>query len=189
MDVVRGPNIEKFVDRLGAFRISIFREYPYLYDGDIFYERDYLSRYVKSPASILCVIEDERGICAACTGIPLKDEDASSKSVFSRRDIEQTFYVGEVMVRADSRKRGLGRRLLSEMIGLAAEAGYQKIALFVVDRGEEHPARPEHYWAPEALWRKFGFELDPKKRVLFMWKDMGSAVETAKPMSVWIREG
>ena len=38
MEIIRGPEIENYIDRLGRFRIEIFREYPYLYNGSIEYE-------------------------------------------------------------------------------------------------------------------------------------------------------
>ncbi len=48
------------VDRggLGRLRISVFREYPYLYDGTLEYEREYLKTYVRSPGEP----------CRACDG-------------------------------------------------------------------------------------------------------------------------
>jgi len=189
MKIIRGPGIAKYIDCLGKFRISIFRDFPYLYDGDISYERKYLGRYAQSESAVLCLVDDEHGLRAACTGIPLRDEEDASKSVFSVEEVANIFYIGEVMIRADARRGGLGQKLLSEMIDLAAADGYRQIVLFTVDRGFDPPLRPERYWSPEPLWRKFGFERDPEKRVLFSWKDVGSDVATAKPMSVWIRSG
>ena len=39
---VHGPELEPFIDGLGRLRIAVFREYPYLYDGSLDYEREYL---------------------------------------------------------------------------------------------------------------------------------------------------
>lgn len=39
---VRGGEAERFVDGLASLRIRVFRDFPYLYDGDMDYERRYL---------------------------------------------------------------------------------------------------------------------------------------------------
>ena len=43
-----GPALEPWLDALGALRIRVFREYPYLYDGTLEYEREYLRTYVNA---------------------------------------------------------------------------------------------------------------------------------------------
>ena len=40
------------MEALAAQRIRVFREFPYLYDGDVGYEREYLATYVHSPRSL-----------------------------------------------------------------------------------------------------------------------------------------
>lgn len=71
MQIIRGPEIENHIDDLGRFRIEIFREYPYLYDGNIEFERVYLSPYSRNPESLLLILQDAHGIIGACTGTPL----------------------------------------------------------------------------------------------------------------------
>ena len=39
---VSGIAVEPWLDELADLRIRIFRDYPYLYDGSVEYERDYL---------------------------------------------------------------------------------------------------------------------------------------------------
>src|SRR5690242_19351414 len=40
-----GAAIEGYLDVLAALRIRVFREYPYLYDGSLAYEQEYLASY------------------------------------------------------------------------------------------------------------------------------------------------
>ncbi len=49
----RGGLTER-IDDIARLRIAVFREWPYLYDGDLDYERQYLGRYAQSPGSV-CV--------------------------------------------------------------------------------------------------------------------------------------
>ena len=47
-----GNQIASHIDDLAQLRIEIFREFPYLYQGDEDYERHYLQTYIQSPRSI-----------------------------------------------------------------------------------------------------------------------------------------
>lgn len=187
MQLIRGIDIEKYIDELGRFRIEIFREYPYLYEGDLDYERRYLSRYLRNDESILAVMNDDKGIIGACTAMPLRDEDQEFKRPFAKENVNEIFYICEIMIRADSRGKGLGSELLSSCISLIDVSKYKKICLYTVDRDPNHPPRPEKYRSPDSLWRKLGFEKDKNLVVYYHWKDVGDEVETEKPMNVWVK--
>lgn len=188
MELLKGNEIKDHIDELGRFRIQIFKEFPYLYEGNLEYERKYLSRYPESSESILILMRDTRGLIGACTGIPLQDEDTEFVRPFQTINLEEIFYIGEVMVRADSRGKGIGTRLLSKMLDLITGSRFKKACFYTVDRGINHPLRPNHYKSSERLWERFGFVKDPEKLVQFRWKDLGDSTETEKPMNVWIKK-
>jgi GNAT superfamily N-acetyltransferase len=187
MEILKGSEIKNYIDNLGHFRIKIFKEYPYLYEGDMQYEREYLSRYSKSQKSIVILTQDRQGLVGVCTGIPLEDENTEFIKPFQASDIKEIFYIGEVMVRADSREKGLGTNLLATMLDFIKPPKFKTVCLYTVDRGTNHPLRPPKYKSPESLWNRFGFSKDPAKIVYFRWKDIGDATNTEKPMNVWIK--
>ena len=45
VEALRGADLEAVIDDLARLRISVFRDWPYLYDGDLAYERAYLAPY------------------------------------------------------------------------------------------------------------------------------------------------
>ena len=45
-----GAALEPWLDALGKLRITVFREYPYLNDGTLEYEREYLKTYAEFAA-------------------------------------------------------------------------------------------------------------------------------------------
>ena len=49
---VTGIAVDPWLDALAELRIAVFRDYPYLYDGDLNYERRYLDRYAQSDRSV-----------------------------------------------------------------------------------------------------------------------------------------
>ena len=55
VETLAGPEAAAWVDELAALRIRIFRDFPYLYDGTVAYERRYLESYFQAPRAV-CVI-------------------------------------------------------------------------------------------------------------------------------------
>ena len=49
---VTGIAVEPWLDELAKLRIEVFRDFPYLYEGDLAYERRYLDRYAQSDQSV-----------------------------------------------------------------------------------------------------------------------------------------
>ena len=70
-----GAEITPHVDALAALRIRVFRDFPYLYDGDVDYERDYLATYERSPRSLAFLVHDGDALIGATTALPLEDEE------------------------------------------------------------------------------------------------------------------
>jgi uncharacterized protein (DUF58 family) len=53
-----GEAVCPYLRELGGLRIAVFREFPYLYDGDLDYEEHYLETYVNSPRSLVVLLSD-----------------------------------------------------------------------------------------------------------------------------------
>ncbi len=49
---VTGTELKPIITSLAQLRIEVFREFPYLYDGDLDYEETYLDTYLQSDKSI-----------------------------------------------------------------------------------------------------------------------------------------
>jgi len=188
LQIAQGADIERYTERLGRFRIEIFAEYPYLYDGNIEYEHKYLARYAASPNSFLIFCEDASGFVAACTGICMKDADEEFRSVFEPQEIAKTYYIGEVMIRKGYRGKGIGSKLLTNAVSIIKNMGFKQASLCAVEREENHPLRPNDYVSPDNLWLRFGFKKLQEKKARYSWKDIGAAEESQKLMSVWTVE-
>ena len=187
MQIIRGPEIENHIDDLGKFRIEIFREYPYLYDGNIQFERVYLSPYSRNPESLLLILQDAHGIIGACTGTPLTGEDNDFQNAFVGENKDEIYYIGAVILRADSRGQKLGSRLLSTALSLIDMKRFKKTSLCTVDRGLNHPRRPGKYCPPDYLWERYGFVKSTNLLAYLAWTDIGQKIETKKPMNIWFK--
>ncbi len=97
IQVLSAGDIARYIPEVADLRIRVFREFPYLYDGDAAYEARYLQRYVQASGSVLVLAQDGRRVVGASTGMPLIQDDAAFQRPFRDRGYElaSVFYCGE----------------------------------------------------------------------------------------------
>lgn len=184
-----GAAIERYLDALAALRIGVFREYPYLYDGSLAYEHEYLASYAGSPDSLVVVACDGDRVVGASTALPLTlhSDDVVPPLARAGYDPASVYYFGESVLEPAYRGRGLGSRFFEERERRARELGFAVATFCAVERPADHPQRPASYRPPGALWRRHGFERRPDIVGTFAWRDVGDTEETAKPMVFWVK--
>ncbi|MEO0730773.1 MAG: GNAT family N-acetyltransferase, partial [Pseudomonadota bacterium] len=55
---LKGPEAEGVLDAVSQLRITVFRDWPYLYDGNADYERDYLAAFAQAADAVVVVARD-----------------------------------------------------------------------------------------------------------------------------------
>lgn len=184
----RGNAIGDCLDAVAGLRMAVFRDWPYLYDGDIEYEKRYLDAYAKSPRSFALVAYDGDRPVGATTAMPLADEDAALQRPFIDNgiDISGIFYNAESILLPDYRGRGLYRRFFEAREEHARSFGdYDRIIFCGVQRPDDHPMRPADHRPLDPVWRHFGYEPRPELVAYFPWRDIGDEEETQKPLMFW----
>ena len=73
---LRGADLEAQLDAVAGLRITVFRDWPYLYDGSLEYERDYLQTYRDAPQALLVGAFDGDRLIGASTSTPMEDHAA-----------------------------------------------------------------------------------------------------------------
>ena len=88
-----GDALDAALDDVARLRISVFRAWPYLYDGDLDYERRYLETYRQSAQAVLVGAFDGTDLVGAATGTPLADHADDFATAFAGRgfDMAQIF--------------------------------------------------------------------------------------------------
>jgi hypothetical protein len=74
---ISGPELQPFLQALGQLRIQVFREFPYLYDGDLEYEKKYLARYLRTSESRIQLLFSGDTLVGAATAILAKHEESN----------------------------------------------------------------------------------------------------------------
>jgi GNAT superfamily N-acetyltransferase len=170
--------------------MTVFREYPYLYDGSDAYEADYLRTYTASGEAIAVLARDGEAIVGASTGIPLAAETEAFVRPFEALGLDPTavFYCGESVLLPDWRGRGIYRAFFEAREAYARGLGGMAwISFCGVVRPENHPLRPAHWEPLDAVWRHFGFAPEPKLRTSYAWKDIDQPASTEHPIQFWLR--
>lgn len=185
-----GADFETVFDDLAALRIAVFRAYPYLYEGTVVYEKQYLQTYSRSPRAFLFAVYDGPKMIGATTCIPLLDETPEVQAPFVKAGypLEEVFYFGESILLPEYRGRGLGHRFFEERERHAASFGTYRMTCFcAVDRPVDHPLRPAGYEPLDTFWTKRGYVRTPALESRFSWRDIGDEDETEKKMVYWVR--
>ncbi|MCP1315497.1 MULTISPECIES: GNAT family N-acetyltransferase [unclassified Halomonas] len=185
----QGDAITPHLEALARLRIRVFRDYPYLYDGDLAYEAEYLGRYAQNPASLFVLAFDGDTLVGASTGQPLKDEVAEFRAPFERADIDPSdvFYYGESVLLHDYRGQGLGKAFIAAREAHARSHSFGTVAFCAVERPEDHPAKLASYRPLHGFWEHLGYRRRAALTARFAWKDIDAAEESEKPLVFWLK--
>lgn len=186
----QGAEISKVFEPLGKLRITVFHDYPYLYEGTLEYEKAYLKTYSDVASSFLFAAFDGDEMVGATTCIPLEDETEDVQEPFKLAglDISSIFYFGESILLPQYRGLGLGHRFFDEREAYAKSFGRFKFTCFCgVVRPEDHPAKPADFRPLNDFWKKRGYEPVPGLVSQFEWLDIGETTPTHKPMQYWMK--
>ncbi|MBR9844384.1 MAG: GNAT family N-acetyltransferase [Rhodobacteraceae bacterium] len=187
---LRGADLEAALEDVARLRIEVFRAFPYLYDGDLAYERAYLQSYRDSEGAVLVGAFDNGRLIGAATGTPLADHAEDFAAAFEGAGIalEDVFYCAESVLLPGYRGQGIGHAFFDLREAHARRLGFEKCAFCGVVRPEEHPLRPDDYAPLDPFWKKRGYAPLPGVVARFSWKDTDRDCATEKPLQFWMRD-
>lgn len=187
---VSGHAINVYLPELARLRIRVFREFPYLYEGNTAYEEKYLKTYADVSESVMVLVWNSDDVVGASSGLPLEVEPPDVLKPFLAHgyDPRRIFYYGESVLLPEYRGRGLGGRFFEEREAHARSLGRFDIACFcAVERPVDHPWRPPDYAPLDTFWNRRGFVKHPELHTTFSWRDLDENTESPKPMVFWLK--
>lgn len=174
------------VEALAHLRIEVFREFPYLYEGTLDYEKNYLKTYTKNAEARIFLALDDGQVVGASSCVPMKDETDEFKLplVKAGHDINKILYFGESVLKKEYRGRGIGVQFFNLRENWAQELGLKMCVFCSVIRPTDHHLRPKEYQDLSDFWHKRGYEkLDLQCE--FDWLDVGEKESSVKKMEYW----
>jgi GNAT superfamily N-acetyltransferase len=182
-----GREVAGRLDEAARLRISVFREFPYLYEGTEEAERLYLADHAGSPRGVLVVAEAAGRVVGVSTGLPLIDADPAFQAPFDRP--EDWFYFAESVVESEWRGRGIGHRFMEVREDHAKSLGFTRACFCAVERPSDHPLRPPGYRGNDDFWSKRGYRRQPDLRASYAWRQVDSGEsEVENELVFWTRD-
>lgn len=184
-----GAALEAALDDVARLRIAVFRDWPYLYDGDLDYERRYIQSYRDSERAIVVGAFDGETCVGAATGTPMQDHADDFAAAFdgTGHDLSEIFYCAESVLLPGWRGQGAGHGFFDAREAHARALGFRFAAFCAVVRPADHPLRPEGYVPLDGFWRRRGYAPLPGVEAEFGWKDVDRPESTRKRLQVWLR--
>ena len=185
-----GPAIKTYLSNVARLRLEVFRDYPYLLEGEMQEETQYLKKFASCKDAIVVLVFDGSEIVGASLGIPLEHESDLIKKPFKERklDIASFYYFGESTLLKKYRGRGIGHHFFDHREAHVSKLKrYKQICFCSVVRPEDDSRVPNDYMPLDDFWKKRGYVKHPEMLTMISWKDIGRTKLSVKPMVFWIK--
>ncbi|MCA3276236.1 MAG: GNAT family N-acetyltransferase [Roseomonas sp.] len=185
-----GAALTARLDALAGLRIRVFREWPYLYDGDPTYEARYLAAYAQSPGALVVAASTPQGEAvgmATCQPGREACEKLRASWAAAGLDAATLCYFGESVLLPEYRGQGAGVRFFQEREAHARHLGLSIAAFCSVVRNENDPRRPRDYTPLDDFWHNRGYGPRPDISTVMHWREVGDTRETPHVLSFWIK--
>lgn len=187
---LRGAEARQYETEIARLRLKVFWEFPYLYEGTLDYERDYLDTYFKAEHSFILLVRKDNRVIGVTTAIWAPEEVESFQKPFLEHGIDpdSVCYFGESILLAEYRGKGLGKIFFQERERFARTLPMVSIASFcAVVRPVEHPLRPPGYRSLDEFWETMGYRKVPDLVTGFEWKDRDKDYPDRKDLQFWMK--
>lgn len=192
-----GDAIQPYIRNLAALRIEVFKEYPYLYNGDFDYEQVYLYSYIHAKHAAVVLAFDGQEIIGASTCIALEEADTFIQFPFIVKgyDVNKGIYFEESVLKKQYRKQGIGVRFFEEREKWAANYFEKKnisegrfTTFCGINRPDDHHLRPKNYQNLDEFWTHRKYEKQPSLQTQIAWKEIEKEEEEFHNLTFWIKE-
>ncbi|MCQ4161164.1 GNAT family N-acetyltransferase [Roseomonas sp. GC11] len=188
-ETLQGAALHPLLPALARLRIEVFRDWPYLYEGDEAYEADYLRSYAESAGAAVVVCRDGETPVGIATCEPMAGTHATVRGAFTAAGLDPArfCYFGESVLRRGYRGQGAGVAFFRHREAQARALGLAYATFCAVRRDPADPRRPADYVPLDDFWRKRGYTPYPGLTCTFSWRGPGEAAEQPHTLSFWIK--
>lgn len=187
-----GDQMKPALPYLADFRLTSFREYPYLYDGTLEEEQAYckdLMTFAHAAIAVAYQGDQVVGLLSGASLIPFSSHFGEVDGFkTSGYDPGKMYYFAEIIVLPEYRGRGLGRRLFQEFEAWVVSQGYTH-GCFISESYDMHPLKPKNYREHDIQWRSMRYE-KVNVSVTYSWNTIqpdGSSRLQEHVMPYWVK--
>ncbi len=187
--VLGSDEIGTHLEEIATLRQAVFRDWPYLYDGSLDYERQYVESYRDHPGALIVGALEGGRLIGVSTSTPMEDLSAEFAAPFNALGIPRSaiLWGPESALLPPWRGQGIGHRFFALREAHARALLRTHVAFASILRPDTHPLRPAAARTNDAFWRRLGYAPLPGFRVEFTWTDVGAQSDTPKQLQVWMK--
>lgn len=184
-----GEALRAALPELARLRIAVFADWPYLYEGDLDYERGYVRAYAQSAGAIVVGARDGEKLVGAATAAPMEDHAPEFAEPLKKAGyaLEDILYCGESVLLANYRGQGIGHAFFDAREAHGRALGRRFSCFCGVRRDPADPRKPMDYRPLDGFWRRRGYDKIAGASASYAWREVGASGESDHPMDVWIR--
>ncbi len=189
-----GNELQNILPFMAQQRMAVFRDYPYLYEGNPNVEHEYLKWFASLPhSSVIMAYLDGKPI-GWISGTGFADFDVhfkGSNELLKKNgyDSRKFYYIPEAIIVSEHRDTLLLEELHT-LIAKHAKTLHYSALCFAEESHEQHPLKPADYKGLEELYRVAGYT--PTQMIItFSWLTIqadGSVKDEEHELCYWIKE-
>ena len=191
--VLKNLEIERYLEEVIKLRVEVFREYPYLYDGNLEYEKEYFKDFVKDSTARVILVKDGFEVVAVATSIALSNahlcDDIHKPFIEKGYDVERFYYYGEIMIDKNYRNKGISKQIYGLREKEVLSLGFDRLCFATILKDSDK--MPQDYFDPAEMWKSMRFDEHLDMQVECSWPKIqydGSTREQVSKLNFWVKK-
>lgn len=182
--------IARHLNDLAGLRIAVFREWPYLYDGDADYEAEYLAHFAQASDALLVAAFDGETIVGMATASPMaaQSDEIRGPVAAAGLQVDRIAYFGESVLLPRYRGRGVGHAFFDRREAGMRAAGADTAMFCSVIRPPDHPRRPVNARSHYDFWTGRGYREVSALICRMTWRDIGAPQRAPHELQFWSKQ-
>lgn len=155
--------VNEFLPFVATIRINIFKEYPYLYEGNFDEEMVDLESCAQLTDNAIAIAYHHETPVGFLYGIPLVEFAPHFENpvveLFNDKKLspETCYYFADIIILPEHRGKNLSKKLFDALETYAQEQGYTS-ASFITESHDIHPLKPLDYKSLDPLWSSLQYK-------------------------------
>jgi GNAT superfamily N-acetyltransferase len=187
LEVLHGQEIAPCVKEIVQFVNKIYRNYPYLYNGDDAGYEAYLESFPNLDDVTVCLAFAGAEVVGIAVGLPMPERDVYQETLLEHGyDLKELFYLGEFGLKPEYQGQGIELTMYQNIEHAANKKGQFKKICFWEIEGPLGQATPS-YFPRDDFWKQLGFIRHPELNFQIFWTNIGDTSESAHKAVYWMK--
>lgn len=189
IETYQGPEIAPYTQQIVKLVDTIYRQYPYLYNGDDAGYIDYLDSYARSKNAIICLVFDGNKIVGIAAGMPMTEAREIYWEPLKKHgyDLNTLFYQGEFGLLPAYHNQGVEEAMFHKVEEFVRKGPYKSIAFWEVESSTSPSQRPENYLPSDPFWKRLGFIRYSELNFNMFWTNINEKKESPHLAVYWLK--